>query len=160
MFNQFNELAAESNKKNPENFINCKNLDIDEIQKMKIEQNSLSLFHINSCSLNKNVEDLEYLLKATNKTFNVIAISKSRILKDTNLSKNINIYNYTVEFTPTESHAGGTLIYINNKLSYKLGQDLCIYKSSELESIFIEMMNPKQTNIIIGCIHRHPTMNH
>ena len=160
LFNQFNELAAESNKKNPENFINCKNLDIDEIQKMKIEQNSLSLFHINSCSLNKNVEDLEYLLKATNKTFNVIAISKSRILKDTNLSKNINIYNYTVEFTPTESHAGGTLIYINNKLSYKLGQDLCIYKSSELESIFIEMMNPKQTNIIIGCIHRHPTMNH
>ena len=59
LFNQFNELAAESNKKNPQNFINCKNLDIDEIQKMKIEPNSLSLFHINSCSLNQNVEDLE-----------------------------------------------------------------------------------------------------
>ena len=92
LFNQFNELTAESNKKNPENFINCRNLDIDEIQKMKIEPNSLSLFHINSCSLNKNFEDLEYLLKATNKTFDVIAISESRILKDTNLSKNINIY--------------------------------------------------------------------
>ena len=87
LFNQFNELTAEANKKNPENFINCRNLDIDEIQKMKIEPNSLSLFHINCCSLNKNFEDLEYLLKATNKAFDVIAISESRILKDTNLFK-------------------------------------------------------------------------
>ena len=95
----------------------------------------------------------------TNKAFDVIAISESRILKDTHLSKNINIYNYSVVFTPTESHAGGTLLYINNKLSYKLRQDLCIYKSSELESTSIEIINPKKTNIIIGCIYRHPTMN-
>ena len=144
LFNQLNELTAESNKKNPENFINCSNLDINEVQKMKIEPNSLSLFHINSCSLNKNFEDLEYLPKATNKTFDVIAISISRILKDTNLSKNINIYNYSIEFTSTESHACGTLLYINNKLSYKLRQDLCIYKSSELELTFIEIINPKK----------------
>ena len=96
LFNQFNELTAESNKKNPENFINCRNLDIDEIQNIKIEPNSLSLFHINSCSLNKHFEDLEYLLKATNKTFDIIAISESRILKDTNLSKNVNIYKTTL----------------------------------------------------------------
>ena len=95
---------------------------------MKIEPNSLSLFHINRCSLNKNFEDLEYLLKATNKAFDVIATSESRILQDTNLSKNINIDNYSVEFTPTESRAGGTLLYINNKLSYKLRKDPCIYK--------------------------------
>ena len=91
LFNQFNELTAESNKKNPENFINCRNLDIDEIQKMKIEPNSLSLFDMNYFSLNKNFEDLEHLLKATNKTFDIIAIRESRILKDTNLS---NIYKY------------------------------------------------------------------
>ena len=102
---------------------------------MKIKPNPLSLFHINSCSLNRNFEDLEYLLKATNKTFDVIAINESRILKITNLSKNINIFNYSVEFAPTESQAGGTLLYTNNKLSYKLRKDLCIYKSSELESI-------------------------
>ena len=46
LFNQFNELTAESNKKNPANFINCRNLDIDEIQEMKIEANPLSLFLI------------------------------------------------------------------------------------------------------------------
>ena len=78
LFNKFNEVTAKSNKKNPENFINCRNLDIDEIQKIQIEPNSLSLFHINSFSLNKNFEDLECLLKATNKAFDVIAISESK----------------------------------------------------------------------------------
>ena len=159
LFNQFNELTAESNKKNPENFINCRNIDINEIQMMKVEPNSLSLFHINSCSLNRHFEDLECLLKATNRTFDVIAISELRILKDTSLSKNINIYNYSVEFTPTESHAGETLLYITNKLSYKLTQHLCIYKSSELESTFVEMINKKKSNIIVGCTYRHPTIN-
>ena len=42
----------------------------------------------------------------------------------------IYIYNYSIKFTPTESHAGGTLLYINNKLSCKCGQNLCIFKSS------------------------------
>ena len=65
LLNQLNELTAESNKKKPENFISWKNLDIDEIQMMKIEPNSLSLFHINSYSLNKTFEDLEYLLTGT-----------------------------------------------------------------------------------------------
>ena len=45
--------------------------------------------------------------------------------------KNINIYKYSAEFTPTESHAGWTLLSINNKLSYKIKKDLCIYKSNE-----------------------------
>ena len=60
------ELTAESDK-SPENFINPRNLGINEIQKMNIEPNSFSLSHRNSYSLNKNFEDLEYLLKATNK---------------------------------------------------------------------------------------------
>ena len=61
LLNQFNELTAESNK-NPEHFINSRNLDIDEIQKMKVEPNPLSLFHLNSFSLNKNFEDLALII--------------------------------------------------------------------------------------------------
>ena len=51
-------------------------------------------------------------------------MAASGILKNSNLSENINI-NYPIEFTLTESHAGGTLLYINNKLSYKHRQVLC-----------------------------------
>ena len=63
-----------------------------------------------------------------------------------------------MEFTPTaESSAGGTLLYIANHLSYKSHNDLNIYKKSELESTFIEVINPQKSNIIIGSMCRHPS---
>ena len=37
--------------------------------------------------------------------------------------------------------------------------DLNIYKKNELESIFIEIVNSKKSNIIVGVIYRHPSMD-
>ena len=61
--------------------------------------------------------------------------------------------------TPTETCAGVTLIYIANHLSYKCCNDLNIYKKNELESTFIEIVNPKKSNIIVGVIYRRPSMD-
>ena len=66
---------------------------------------------------------------------------------------------YSHESCLTESAAGGILLYISNNLSYKPKNDLCIYKSTKLESTFIEILNPKKTNVIVGCIYRHPHMD-
>ena len=44
-------------------------------------------------------------------------------------------------------------------MSYKSINNLNIYKLSELESTYIEIRNPKKTNIIISCIGKHPNMN-
>ena len=63
------------------------------------------------------------------------------------------------EFTPPETSAGGTLLYITNHLSYKCCNDLNIYKKNELESTFIEIVNPRKSNIIVGVIYRHPSMD-
>ena len=120
----------------------------------------MSLFHINSRSLSKNIEDLEYLLNSTSINFDVIAISETRIVKVKTPVNSLNLMNYSHEFCPTESSAGGTLLYIHNHLSYKPRNDLSIYKPTELESSFIEISNPKRSNIIIGCIYRrHPNMD-
>ena len=73
------------------------------------------------------------------KLFDVIAISESRIPKDTNLTTLLNLIQ--LNLNQVEPY----ILYINNKLSYKVRQDLCIYKSSELESTFIEIINPKKT---------------
>ena len=67
--------------------------------------------------------------------------------------------NFPFEFTPTESSAGGTLLYVANHLSYKPRLDLNIFKSNKLESTFIEILNPKKSTIIIGCIYKHPSMD-
>ena len=42
---------------------------------------------------------------------------------------------------------------------YKCCNDLNIYKKDELESTFIEIVNPKRANIIVGVIYRHASMN-
>ena len=67
--------------------------------------------------------------------------------------------NFSFEFTPTKSSAGGTLFYVANHLSYKPRLDLNIYKSNELESTFIEILNPKKSNIIIGFVYKHCSMD-
>ena len=67
--------------------------------------------------------------------------------------------NFSFELTPTESSAGGTLLYTANHLLYKPSLDANIYKSNELESTFIEILNPRKSNIIIGCIYKHPSMD-
>ena len=120
---------------------------------------SLSLFHINACSLNKNFDDLQHLLSCTKKTFDITAINETRITKQVSLLNNLNLSNYSFEFAPTETFAGGTLLYIANHLSYKCHNDLNIYKKNELESTFIEIVNPKKSNILVGVIYRHASMD-
>ena len=78
---------------------------------------SLSLFHINECSFNKTFEDLQHLLSCTKTKFDIIAISETRITRQVSLLNNLNLNNYSSEFTPTETSAGGTLLYIANHIS-------------------------------------------
>ena len=135
--------------------------DIDQIQTLKFpnKHKSLALSHINVSSLNKNFHDLDHLLKCTNKVFDIVAVTETRITKQTSLTTNINLRNYAIEFTPTESSAGGTLLYIAGHLSYKPRPDLNICKASQLESIFVEIINPKKSNIVIGCLYKHANMD-
>ena len=120
---------------------NCKYYDIDDIQKIKSKPNSVSLclslplFHLNACSLNKSFDDLEYLIKTTNQTFDVTAISEPRIKSNMDITTNINLPNQSTEYTPTER----TLLYISNNIAYKPRKDLNIYKTHEFESTFIEI---------------------
>ena len=120
--------------------------------KIPYKNSCLSLFHINTCSLNKAFEDLEYFIKSTNINFNIIVISDTRILKDTNILKNVNMLNFSFEFTLTESTAGVTLLYIADHLAYQKRNDLNSYKINNLESTFTEITNPNKSNIIVGFI--------
>ena len=88
-----------------------------------------------------------------------MAITETRITKTVSITNNLNIKSYCTEFILTESSAGGTLLYISNHLSYKSRQDLNIHKKNELEFTFIEIMNTKKSNIIVGTICKHLLMD-
>ena len=108
-----------------------------------LKSKSLPLFHKNAYSLNKYLDDLQHLLSCNKTKFDIIAISETRITKQVYLSNNLDLKNYSFEFTSTETSVFGTLLYITNHLSYKCCNDLNIYKKNELESVFIEIANPK-----------------
>ena len=145
----------DTNSDDSENTASSKYYDVDQLQNLKINKsNPHSLFHINACSLSRNFDDLQHLVSCTNKIFDIIATTETRIKKNVSITNNLNIKNYSIKFTPTESSTGGTLLYIANHLSYKPCQGLNIYTKNELESTFIEIMNPKKSNIV-GTIYNH-----
>ena len=131
-------MSREEKSNDPENVVNSKYYDIDQIQTLKYsdKHKSLALFHINACSLNKNFDDLDHLLTCKNKVFDTLAVSEARITKETSLTTNINLKKYAIEFIPTESSA-----YIASH------PDLNIYKANQLESTFVEIIKPKKINI-------------
>ena len=64
-------------------------------------------------------------------------------MKGINGTTNTKLKDFVIEHIPTEPSAGGALLYINKKYSYQPRNDLNIYKSGHLESIFVEIILPK-----------------
>ena len=91
-------------------------------------------------------------------TFDVIAISESKLKDDPVLNISITRYSSPIS-TYTEANKGGTMIYVASDLNFKSRKDLEIYVSKLLESTFIEIINHKESNDIIGVIYRHPCMD-
>ena len=65
--------------------------------------------------------------------------------------------NYSIEHTPTGSSNRGTLLYISKRLFHQLKNDLRLYDPGKSEPIFIKIICSKSTNVIGGCIFKHPT---
>ena len=158
LMNQLNNLTDDE-KENEMNLPNCKYRDTDYFKNLTkdFKRKALSFFHMNVCSLTKNFDDFHILPSNLNVNFDILAITETRIKKDSSSPINRQLSNYSIEHTPTESSAGGTLLYINKRLSYQLRNDLKIFDQGKIESTFIEIISSKSTNVIVGCIHKHPT---
>ena len=50
-------------------------------------------------------------------------------------------------------------MYISERTSYKIRNDLNIYNPKQLESIFAEILRPDHPDGIAGTIYKHPSMN-
>ena len=131
----------------------------EDIKSLSYNSNEkLSIFYQNISSLSLHINELESLLSKFNQSFDCLGITESRIRKNRMPINNIELKGYNIEQTETESKCGGTLLYIKKGINYQLRPDLQIYKSKELESVFIEILNENSQNIIIGCIYKHPNM--
>ena len=159
LMNQLNNFTG-NEKENELNLPNCKYRDTDYFKNLTkdFKRKALSFFHMNVCSLTKHFDDFNIIFSDLNVTFGNLAITETRIKKDSSSRINLQLSNYLIEHTPTESSAGGTLLYISKRLSYQLRNDPRLYDPGKIESTFIEIICSKSTNVIVGCIYKHPML--
>ena len=143
--------------------INCKYYEPHEFDKAKFNSSkSFSIFHLNIHSIQKHIDTLKTListLESENFQFDIIAITESKLKTNCEPTVDISLENYHApESTPSDANKGGVLLYINKIHNYKPRKDLSINESKLLETSFIEIINPKRPNDIVGVIYRHPSM--
>ena len=131
--NQCNNDSPEDST-DPENVLKSKDCDIDELQMKITNKDKTGLISHQCMFLKWKFWWLGYLLRLT----------KTRITKNVSLTNDLTMNNSSFNFTPTESSAGGNLLYTTNRLSYKPRLNLNIYKSNELEFNFVEILNSKK----------------
>ena len=54
---------------------------------------------------------------------------------------------------------GGTTLYLQDNLEYKLCSDCIIFDLDTIQSLFVEIQVPNGKNIIVGTIYRPPNQN-
>ena len=121
--------------------------------------NGFNTLHLNISSLPYNFYQLETLLTTLKVKFYILGITESRLKTRKQSINNIDLKECLVESTPTDNSCGFALLYINKNINYKLRKDLKIHKSKEVESIFMEIINKKERNTVIGCIYRPPCID-
>lgn len=53
---------------------------------------------------------------------------------------------------------GAHFFYIDSHMFYKLFLDINIYEANQIESIFVEIIKPKQSDTVIDCRFGHPNI--
>lgn len=141
--------------------VDCKYYTIDSFNDQKFNTNkNFSILHLNIHSVEFHIDELRLTIQLLDTSFDFICLTESKIRVDQLLKVDINIDGYQHPIgMPTESSKGGVLMYIKKGINFFQRNDLAVYKSKELESIFVEVLNPKGANTIIGTIYRHPCMD-
>ena len=83
LMNQLNNFT-EDEKENELNVPNCKYRDTNYFKNLTkdFKRKDLSFFHMNVCSLTNNSDDFNVLLSELNFSFDILAITETRIKKD------------------------------------------------------------------------------
>ena len=76
-------------------------------------------------------DDLKYLVENCQNKPKLIGITECGLRANRTVLSNIDLQDYTYEWTPTTVSKSATLIYIDNKLRYKTRNDLKLYKEKK-----------------------------
>ena len=133
--------------------IECEYVTFDQLsQSISNEQADFTLLNLNIRSANKNLDQLRNCLKSINHNFTIIGLTETQ-LKDIPHGQ-LHLQGYKLEYMNRVGRkSGGICLYIRDDIEYKLRPELC-KANCNFESCFIEVINSKCRNIIVGGIYR------
>lgn len=120
--------------------------------------NCISIIHFSSRSLYANYQNIKEYLSQFTTPFSVVAISETWLRAEKGLDFELDGYDFKY-INRRGKAGGGTAIYIDNRLNYKMVESMTKAIDGVCECITIEIIMDKQKNIIVSCVYRAPSSN-
>ena len=119
---------------------------------------SFSFLHLNARILAGHFDKFKMLLSRLSVSFPVIGVTETWLSDLTTDSVDISGFKFLSNHR-TNKNCGGTGLYLQDNLEYKLRPD-CNYSDPEvIESLFVELDIPRGKNIVVGVVYRPPNQN-
>ena len=128
---------------------------IQDLSSSDTNHTDLSFLYMNIRVLSCHFDELQTLLVNLKIPFDVVAVSETWDSFKRPLEVNVEIPGYTFFSTRSQSQNGGVGVYIKSSLAPTPRSDLAS-DSGDFETVWTEVENPKDKNILICCAYRHP----
>ena len=138
------------------NTINSKYYSVDELNKVQLSKQHFSVFHTNIRSLSKHHDTLHTQLSMVNIPFDVIGIFETKEQIENEFISNVELRGYAMYSQASKSFCGGCAIYVNSQLDHQVRNVLSVLEE-EYETIWVEINNTKDKNVLCCCLYRHPS---
>lgn len=121
--------------------------------KTKVETDtSISVFHNNVVSLNRNLENLQtHILHELNFHFNIIGVSETKITNANSEKCTAKIPGYSFEYVPTPLSSGGVGLFIDESLNYRILEKI---SNEAFQALWAEITFENKKNVICGILYR------
>ena len=126
---------------------------MDSLSSLSFNSNSISIIHINICSLQKNFDSLQEFLCLLPNMPKIICLSESRINQKPLV--NLELPSYKLVHIDSPTPAGEVAVYVSNELRIEIVSNLSL-NIDGCENMWIKLCH---LDIILGVIYRHPKSN-
>ena len=114
------------------------------------KKKGLHFVHLNCNSLRSKIDEIREFVLVTNP--HVISFSETK-LDYSHTDAEIKIENYSCVHKDRNRYGGGVACYVHKSIAYDVSSDF----SDDFENIFIDILPPKTTPILLGVVYRPPT---
>ena len=142
MYDRINNWINDLNSKTLDDTIftnetNCNYFTVDEFKDLTPDSSkSFSILHLNIHSLQLHIDEFRTFLDSANHKFDIIALSETKLENDPAVNIFLPGYRNHIH-TFTEASKGGVCFYVSDDIDFKPMNDLKIYESKKIESLFI-----------------------